>query len=63
MKSWFYIFELVCDSRGTPPGARKFWIAEIYMTSDGPRTRLLGGNFDTLEKAQAEVTRREEIMK
>ena len=50
----------VCNSP-TGNALGKFFIVEVYHSSDGPRTRLCDLHCDTLEQAQARVAIYQEI--
>jgi hypothetical protein len=38
----------------TPPTFRPFRLIEVYMTCDGPRTRVCSGTWKTREEAETE---------
>lgn len=43
-----------------PPSGKPYRLIEIYMTSDGWRTRICDGTFVTFEEAKAEYDRKQE---
>lgn len=47
----------------TPNEKNKWFLLETTVTTDGFRTRVCDGRWDTLRKVQEEKTRREELMK
>jgi hypothetical protein len=46
--------QLMVMEQVTPPTSRPFRLVEVYMTSDGLRTRVCSGNWKTQAEAETE---------